>query len=50
MVNCLDCEHSYLNSWLKWRCAKEHTVDVDEEGFIIDEEIECDDFVSIEED
>lgn len=50
MVNCLDCEFSYLNSWNKWRCALSHTINVDEEGFITDEEIECEDFVSIEED
>ena len=45
MTNCLDCRHSCVEDiFQEWYCKKGHHINIDDDGCISVDEIECEDF------
>lgn len=45
MANCLDCRHSYVEDIFQELCCnKDHLINIDDDGCIGGDEIECEDF------
>lgn len=45
MANCLDCRRACVEDiFQEWYCKKGHHINIDDDGYISGDEIECDDF------
>lgn len=45
VANCLDCRHACVEDiFQEWYCWQGHHINIDDDGYISGDEIECEDF------